>query len=521
MEIKIEYQSLSLEFCISVYYIILYELEIFTMDMLHWLHWLWVSPAAIELKNEKSCIRLIQDAAFELTKEPINSSLFVFNGLYVDMSLFRFLIMWKILSREPILLHSYGPKIGLFCIEIEGLERPYQVFFYSRDNILVKFVVRGATTDQLIATGTLYLDDNSNLIHFTGSSSWHTILSSLFKANIGILCDEFKSKFQNNIIGANKWKICVNTYSNIGHALRNEIGPLLLTNMKLNIKEHLIARTPGPYNLEKFFNCDEKKKLQLGKSGLIFTIEDGIHIFRNCLIPTGSNPSLGIYASYKLTGVKDAKISHRAKKLRNYFSKYDEVVYLSPRLDHKRGICINQELLISSFIQKIGQNATVCNRKVMIVFEKLWYTSSRQAKDHNRFVSSLILKHKKLHRNHLAISCIPRLELHEKLYVLRIMSAFIGAGGANFCTFFDWQGNETPGIIYGDYNLLIKGMYFRVFMHSMLTDTKIAGRYVLFGENLDVNDGSTKDYAISNLQINSGVQGLIDFIMTKHEKSST
>jgi len=477
---------------------------------------LWLYPSVVECSTKSRCVHLIREISFALVGERLKADMFLVNRSTIDMSLLRFFVTCQLLSDDSTPVPYRGLRIGLFCIEVEGLERPYQVLFSSQDDILVDFIIRGATTDQLIATGQLSLEDTSCNYNLLGSSTWHAVLAKLLDDNRQILRNEFKDALRKNKEKMYRLNICIDTYSNIGHALQNEIGPLLLANKKLNIKYGLVARKVGPYNLKQFIDYSDTRIDHLNAVDQIYAASSGIYIYRNCLIPTGSNPRLGIYASYKLSGSHDSQIGRRARYLRRNLLQYDEVIYVSPRIDHKRGVCINQDLLITSFIHNIAAKAITCDRKVVILLEKLWFANNSHTRDHNKFVDDIISSHKNLYQSSITFLSLPRLHLHEKLYALRAASAFIGAGGANFCTFFDWQGCEVPALIYGDYNLMIKGRYFDEYLHSRFTYNKIAGRYVLFGDSIGPNEQSS-NYSISDLQITFGVRSLATFIMKKYE----
>jgi len=484
------------------------------MKASHWLQYLWRLPSVKYLKTKEESIGLIEEITNALGIEEVNYNNYVINEKSVDISLLRFFIMCKILSGESRSINEYQPKIGVFCIGIKGLERPFQFFLSCGKENIVDIVIRGATTDQLIATGIVSFNDDSSNIQFTGSSTWHSSIANLLQTNTTVFRNEVKNVIKNRSYNISRLNICVDTYSNIGHALQNEIGPLLLADRKINGNKYLIAGDSGHYNIRKFFDCGGSNT---SKTRNIDRITDTALIYRDCIIPTGSNPRLGIYASYKLSGINGTRVGDNEKKIRNNLSQYDEVIYISPRIDEKRGICINQEQLINHFLKTVKGKSQLCNRRIVILFEKLWYSDNNQTRAHNSFIDNLILKKEQLWCNNLTYTCLPNIKLHEKLYILRTVSAFVGAGGANFCTFFDWQGNETPGIIYGDYKLMIEGKYFKEFLHSIHSFQKIPGRYVLFGENINTNNHADNSYSISDMQILHGVRGLVSFLARKYE----
>ena len=80
-----------------------------------------------------------------------------------------------------------------------------------------------------------------------------------------------------------------------------------------------------------------------------------------------------------------------------------------------------------------------------ILIEKLWFMKSESNKLHNEFADYLQIKYDSSKSEKLSGICLPELEINEKLFILREATAFVGAAGANFCTFFDWQGNEKTG----------------------------------------------------------------------------
>lgn len=472
---------------------------------------LWMLPSCIQCDHYKSCEQLIQSLTKAYTNRHEYYKLFIYNGNWVDISLLRFFLMSKIGTSNTISSIPHWIRIGFLCIEIKGLERPYQMYLCSEDQDNIQIVVRGATTDQLIAYGKMTIREKKITFKFTGSSNWHYSLASLLKTKDHNLQDTVKKAIISTVLYKNHFNICIDAYTNIGHALQNEIGPLLLTNAKINLRNHILARKPGPYNIYEYFN---ENKIIPQNSDNIISIFNQIHIYQNCLIPAGSNPRLGIYASYKIGGPRNTRIGNKARKLRQHLASYDEVIYVSPRIDHKRGVCINQELLIEELINRLELYCKGREQKIIFVMEKLWFTTNTHTKVHNAFISKIICGQKNKNKS-VKFKSLPKLELQEKLYVLRATSVFVGAGGANFCTFLDWQGNEVPGIIYGDYDLMIKGKYFEEFLHSMYTGKKINGRYVLFGENLKRNTNGA-DYKLSEQQIYSSIRGLIKFLSRKH-----
>jgi hypothetical protein len=479
-----------------------------------WLQRLWSYPPVVEFVSEEEFRSLLKGMRDMFLLDNPSHARFLFGSNRIDVSLLRFYVMYRLLCRDSGFLHPLATGVGLLCVNIDHLERPYQFFFTLRSGCGdIDFTIRGATTDQLMATGTWSVGHGRYTYCTAGASTWHSTIEIFFHQHSRALGKEFEKILANSTQHTSKFKICIDTYSNIGHALQNEIGPLLLLNRIFKVSRDVVSSGTGPYRLADFFNCSDDKIFSKSISKRAFQMANNAHIYRDCLIPTGSNPMLGIYASYKLGGLQDERVTKSAKDFRSYISEFDDVVYVSPRVDRKRSLCANQHSLICTFLRELDRKAHEFNHRVLVLFEKLWIPGSANNKEHNSFVEHLMCKYGQQSRHYsLALACLPELELQEKLYILRAATAFIGAGGANLCTFFDWQGNEVPGIIYGDYDLIIRGGYFKEFLHSRFSGRKIPGRYVLFGE-VAIHRHIACGYSIDELQLSSAVDGLVAFLL--------
>lgn len=423
----------------------------------------------------------------------------IYNNSSIDVSLLRYLILLELSHNNEISVS----EARFFCLEIDCVERPYQLVAVKNDDNRMKIIIRGTTVDTLLATGSFDVKAQRVFFELNGESDWHKIcMHSIYRHEsqfIGLLNDICVN--WNSLKDDSNLSILLGSYSNIGHALRNELGPFFLSESIFGHSPSINISNRTHYNLTNLVRARV-----LPKDENCIELDSGTRIWLDSILPTGSNPILGKYASRTLNSHFNSHVSDSLASLKQLFSDYQLVIFFSPRFDRKRGLCLNQDAIYDEFVEKLNRYCRPS--RVLLVYEKHYHGDDNSSRCHNQLIDNLMAKHRSVCCSHsTSLLALPLLTIEERLDLLSCCHCFVGAAGANTVTYFDWQCHEVPGIMYGDYNLIVKGKYFSKLLISAFTGKKIVGRYVLFGTN--VNDDPVSDYHVDRFQIELAVSALV------------
>ena len=138
-------------------------------------------------------------------------------------------------------IRSGLPNIGLVVLDIAGLERPYQIYLCQKNENSANFVVRGSTTDKLIAKGKISMNSKDIEFKFEGKSDWHAALAKGLEQMNAAMKERLWDTMNKSIKYGSRKHVLLDSYKNVGHALQNEIGPLLKVNEKNSLEEYIFS----------------------------------------------------------------------------------------------------------------------------------------------------------------------------------------------------------------------------------------------------------------------------------------